>query len=173
MANKAICFPAAAMTFISASLLVFASLTVTVRAGTTASPGERSAPVTVGDIDAIMQDEILLRALNSRAEQRAKLNQYETPPAELSSSSSLVPRLAWRRRTTAGWVAKFVYANGSATIAGVRDSLPGGFQVTKVGPDEVRIKRGSEDINLSAALPESDMLAVPSSASSPDARVPQ
>lgn len=106
------------------------------------------APVTVGDIDAVMQDKILLDALASRAEARAKLYQLD-PRASSGAAASvattagagtdLIPALAWRRPTASGWLAKFVYANDAFAVAGLNETLPGGLKVTRIDANQVEL----------------------------------
>lgn len=110
-------------------------------------------PVTVGDIDAVMQDKILLDALSARAKARAELNQLDaqlplTPasihtaasPANATANlSANLPMTAWRRPTSAGWVAKFVYPNGAFVVASIGEMLPGGLKVVRIDDNDVQI----------------------------------
>lgn len=104
--------------------------------------------MTVGDIDAVMQDKILLDALASRAEARAKL--YRLDPRASSGAAAPVataagvgtasiPALAWRRPTASGWLAKFVYANGAFAVAGLNETLPGGLKVARIDANDVEL----------------------------------
>lgn len=123
-----------------------ADLTPSVAASTPSAPS-----VTVGDIDAIMQDKVLLDALLARAKARAELNQLEanlTPmPAAMPNTagnatahpSINLPTTAWRRPTAAGWFAKFVYPNGGFAVAGIGETLPGGLKVVRIDADDVQI----------------------------------
>lgn len=109
-------------------------------------------PVTVGDIDAVMQDKILLDALSARAKARAELNQFDaqlplTPaaihtaasPPNATALSANLPMTAWRRPTSAGWVAKFVYPNGAFVVASIGEMLPGGLKVVRIDDNDVQI----------------------------------
>lgn len=110
-------------------------------------------PLTVSDIDAVMQDEILLKAMVQRAKQRHDLSQYSD-----GQSSGLVaptlPRVQWRRATAAGWVAKFVYDGGDSVVAGIGQSLPGGYTVSALSDTAVKITRGRAVFDLLSAAPE-------------------
>lgn len=108
---------------------------------------------TVSDLDAIQQDEILLRAQAARAKQRAELNQY---PGEAVGVRPAVPTslpdVAWRRATASGWLGKFVLPGGASTIAGVGDALPGGYVVAEINAAGVKLRQGDEVFDLHPAL---------------------
>lgn len=116
--------------------------------GRASGPIPERAPVTVGDIDAVMQDKILLDALASRAQARAKLYQAD-PRASSGAAASMdaaaapgadsIPALAWRRPTASGWLAKFVYANDAFAVAGLNETLPGGLKVTRIDANQVEL----------------------------------
>lgn len=97
-----------------------------------------SAPfVTVGDIDAIMQDKALLDALSARAKARAEFNQFSIN--DTVNPSVTLPTIAWRRPTSVGWLAKFVYPNGAFAVASIGETLPGGLKVVRIDADDVQI----------------------------------
>lgn len=119
----------------------------------TASTQERKEPVTVSTLDAIMQERIVLKAMADRAKERAELGRYDDKPVPGSTlaSASTLPQLAWRRATASGWLAKFVMNDGSSLIAGVGEPLPGGLTVAEINGEGVKLKRGDELVELTAA----------------------
>lgn len=128
-------------------------------------------PLTVSDIDAVMQDEILLKAMVQRAKQRHDLSQYSDGQASGLVAPTL-PHVQWRRATAAGWVAKFDYDGGDSVVAGIGDSLPGGYTVAVLSDAAVKIKRGGAIFDLLSAAPgkpapASDAAQRPGSGSSP------
>lgn len=109
-------------------------------------------PLTVSDIDAVMQDEILLKAMVQRAKQRHDLSQYSDGQASGLVAPTL-PHVQWRRATAAGWVAKFVYDGGDSVVAGIGQSLPGGYKVSTLSDAAVRVTRGGMVFDLLSAAP--------------------
>ena len=134
------------------------------------------SPLTVSDIDAVMQDEILLKAMVQRAKQRHDLSQYSDGEASGLVAPTL-PHVQWRRATAAGWVAKFVYDGGDSVVAGIGQSLPGGYKVSVLSDAAVKITRGGEVFDLLSAAPEKpspgkDAPQMPRSGASPPAWAP-
>lgn len=109
------------------------------------------AAVTVSDLDAIMQEEILLKAMAARAKQRAELDRYPDTTGNVGVTQSPAPNVAWRRATASGWLAKFMLAGGETMIAGVGDTLPGGYAVTQINAGGVKVRLADTVIELSAA----------------------
>lgn len=109
------------------------------------------AAVTVSDLDAIMQEEILLKAMAARAKQRAELDRYPDTTGDVGPTQSPAPHVAWRRATASGWLAKFMLAGGETMIAGVGDTLPGGYAVTQINAGGVKVRLADTVIELSAA----------------------
>ncbi len=109
------------------------------------------AQVTVSDLDAIMQEEIVLKAMANRAKQRAELGRYNGAAQDTILADHSLPQLAWRRSTATGWLAKFVLDNGASLIAGVGERLPGDLEIAQIDERGVKLKRGGEIIELTAA----------------------
>lgn len=111
------------------------------------------SPVTVSDLDAIMQEEIVLKASVNRAKQRAELGRYAGVAQSASHTSRALglPQLAWRRSTSTGWLAKFILSDGASIIGGPGESLPGGFEISQIDERGVKLKRDGELIELTAA----------------------
>lgn len=112
-------------------------------------------PITVSDLDAILQEEILLKAMASRAKQRAELGRYASEAQSVSASNGL-PQLSWRRSTASGWLAKFVLSDGASIIAGEGEPLPGGYTVARIDQEGVELMQDGERIELSAAASAPD-----------------
>lgn len=117
------------------------------------SPQAVKVPVTVSTLDAIMQERIVYKAMADRAKERAELGRYDDKPVPGSTlaSAATLPQLAWRRATASGWLAKFVLTDGSSLIAGVGEPLPGGLTVAEINGEGVKLKRGDELVELTAA----------------------
>lgn len=117
-----------------------------------AQANEVVAPITVGDLDAIMQEEIILKAKANREKQRAELGRYDSPAGAASVGSRSLPQLAWRRSTASGWLAKFVLADGASLIASKGEHLPGGYVVAQIDDNGVKLERNGELVELTAAV---------------------
>lgn len=120
------------------------------------SPGFADTPrhITVSDIDAIMQEEILTKAMAGLAKQRAELAKYPGSSGAHEPAAAAVgplPQLSWRRATASGWLAKFVLPGGASMIAAVGETLPGGFFVESIDANGVKLRAGSETIELAAS----------------------
>ena len=91
------------------------------------------APLTVGLLDSIMQEEILYKAQVARAKQQAELAKFSsTPSSSRTGVTDALPSVAWRRATANGWLAKFVFHDGTSMIAGRGQQLPGGMEVAPI-----------------------------------------
>ncbi len=112
---------------------------------------EGKSHITVSDLDAIMQEEIVLKAKAARAKQRAELGQYVSEAQSAGATSSILPQVAWRRSTASGWLAKFILIDGASLIAGVGERLPGNFVIAQIDERGVKLKRDGEVMDLSAA----------------------
>lgn len=121
------------------------SLPVTGRAEAT------KPPVTVSDLDAIMQEEILFKAMANRAKQQQELGRFDSPTHTSTAASSILPHLAWRRSTASGWLAKLVTAEGASLIVSRGDPIAGGYVVEQINDEGVKLKRNGELIDLTAA----------------------
>lgn len=119
--------------------------------GITQPTDAHPTPVTVGDLDAIMQQEILLKAMADRAKQQAALDQYGNAGQNTRTLSNQPPRLAWRRASASGWLAKFILADGSSIIAGEGETLPGGYVVAQISGQQVELKQDGHLIQLSGS----------------------
>ena len=108
-------------------------------------------PVTVSDLDAIMQEEILFKAMANRAKQQQELVRFDSPAHTSTAASSILPHLAWRRSTASGWLAKLVTAEGASLIVSRGDPIPGGYVVEQINDEGVKLKRNGEVIDLTAA----------------------
>ena len=108
-------------------------------------------PLTVSELDAIMQEEILLKAKANRAKQRAELGRFDSAAQTADVANPTLPQLAWRRSTATGWLAKLYLSDGSSVIASRGDMLPGGYVVDQINEQGVKIKRNDELIDLTAA----------------------
>lgn len=117
-------------------------------------------PVTVSDLDAILQEEILLKAKANRAKQRAELGRYASQ-AQTATATGGLPQLSWRRSTASGWLAKFILNDGASIIAGVGEPLPGGYTVARIDQDGVELAHDGERIELTAAAAGSPIKASP------------
>lgn len=115
------------------------------------TPPSSKAAITVSDLDAIMQEEILLKALANRARQRAELGRFDSEVEAAGLSRPSVPRLAWRRSTASGWLARFILADGASVIASTGEQLPGGYTVAQINDTGVKLKRDGDLIDLTAA----------------------
>lgn len=116
---------------------------------------DEKAPVTVSDLDAILQEEILLKAMANRAKQRAELGKFKSEAQTSDLSNPSLPQLAWRRPTVSGWLAKLYLGDGSSLIASEGDVLPGGYFVEQINEHGVKVKRNDQVIDLAAATTES------------------
>lgn len=103
--------------------------------------------VTVSELDAVMQQEILYKAMTQRAQQRAALAKYSDGDNASLITPSL-PRVLWRRASTAGWIGKFSFDGGTAVVAGRGDMLPGGFTVSEINDRTVQVTRDGKSFNL-------------------------
>lgn len=129
---------------------LIALITYLVVASAQAQKTDAIEPVTVSDLDAILQEEILLKAKANRAKQRAELGRYATDALAATASNGL-PQLSWRRSTASGWLAKFILSDGASVIAGVGEPLPGGYTVARIDQDGVELSQQGERIELTAA----------------------
>lgn len=116
-----------------------------------AETSEAAKPVTVSDLDAIMQQEILYRAKVARAKQHAELSKYPDSAEDALRQTTDIPQIAWRRATAGGWMAKFVFKDGSSVIASPGEPLPGGMQVAQINERGVKLRRDGALIELTAA----------------------
>ncbi|WP_019939851.1 hypothetical protein [Bordetella sp. FB-8] len=121
--------------------------------------------VTVSDLDAVMQQEILYKAMTQRAQQRAALAKYSDGDNASLITPSL-PRVLWRRASTAGWVGKFSFDGGTTVVAGRGDMLPGGFTVSEINDRTVQVTRDGKSFNLLS-------VDVPTSSQAEDTRAAQ
>lgn len=126
-------------------------------------------PVTVSDLDAILQEEILLKAMASRAKQRAELGRFDSAAQTADLTNPTLPQLAWRRSTASGWLAKLYLNDGSSVIVSHGELLPGGYVVAQINENGVKLKHNDELIDLTAA---SSGASTPSQNSTPSAMMP-
>lgn len=112
---------------------------------------ESKAPITVSDLDAVMQEGILLKAQADRERQRAELGKFKSATESIGISGAQEPRLAWRRSTASGWLAKFILADGASVIASVGEQLPGGYMVAQINADGVQLERDGIRVDPTAA----------------------
>lgn len=124
------------------------------------------AHITVSDLDAVMQEEILVKARASLAKQQAELDRYPGTSATPNTTAmhTPLPQVAWRRATANGWLAKFLFSTGVSTIASVGEVLPGGYIVDQIDAAGVSLRSGDEIVELSAhtqASPESGATVAP------------
>ncbi|TFL14083.1 hypothetical protein CSC67_07915 [Pusillimonas caeni] len=124
-------------------------------------------PLTVGHLDAIMQEEILYKAQVARAKQHAELAKFESASSKTRAIDSFaLPNVAWRRATASGWLAKFVFQDGTSMIAGRGEPLPGGLEVAHITEGGIQLKHNGRLIDLSPTTPSArpKELPVPDSA---------
>lgn len=112
---------------------------------------DTKAPITVSDLDAILQEEIMLKAMAARAKQQAELSRYAGSANLPHAAPARVPQIAWRRATASGWLAKFILGDGTAVIAGVGERLSGNFEITRIDADGVTLERNGQPLELTAA----------------------
>ncbi|AEC18868.1 hypothetical protein PT7_0328 [Pusillimonas sp. T7-7] len=129
-------------------------------------PESGTAAVTVSDLDAIMQEEILLKAKAARAKQQAEFDRYVDEAEAGGRIQVSLPQVAWRRSTASGWLAKFVMADGAAVIAGRGEKLPGGYEVSHIDQQGVKVRRNDELFELSGAASSSRSADAPTRAES-------
>jgi type IV pilus biogenesis protein PilP len=113
---------------------------------------QASAPLTVGDIDAVLQEEIYFKALVERNRAEAELNKARGVGASANLQQPAAPQLVWRRATADGWVAKLQFSSGATALVRTGDNIPGGFKAIRVNADAVVVVRGAEEITLSPAV---------------------
>lgn len=123
------------------------------------SGAQTYSPLTVGDLDAVMQEEIYFKALAERNKAEAALNQAKGGATGTEPKQPAAPQLVWRRATADGWVAKLSFSSGSSALARVGDMLPGGFKTVRVDADNVVISRGGQDFVLGPLSPNSKAAA--------------
>lgn len=129
-------------------------------------------PVTVSDLDAILQEEILLKAMANRAKQRAELGRFDSAAKTADLTNPTLPQLAWRRSTASGWLAKLYLNDGSSVIVSRGGLLPGGYTVAQIDEDGVKLKHNDELIDLSAASSGTPSQSQTSAAMTPQPFVP-
>ncbi|WP_299454202.1 hypothetical protein [uncultured Pigmentiphaga sp.] len=132
--------------------LAFLSLSAPVHAQESPAGSTPEAPLTLGDIDRIMQDEIRLKALVARAEQQALLEKLAAGESGADVRPE-PPRLVARRATTAGWVGTFLYPGGRAAMADVGDILPGGYRVDALDEGTLALSYNGQLAELAGAGP--------------------
>ena len=131
-------------------------------------------PVTVSDLDAILQEEILLKAMANRAKQRAELGRFDSAAQTADLTNPTLPQLAWRRSTASGWLAKLYLGDGSSLIASRGDVLPGGYVVEQINEQGVKLKRDDEVVDLTSASsrPRTPTPAEPNTLPGPASYIP-
>lgn len=115
--------------------------------------GAQSAPATptVGDLERIQGQTILLKAEAAQASAAATLAS-KGGNAGAGGVSPVVSDVYGGRH---GLFADFLYANGASVVAKAGDAIPGGYRVLSIALDHVRIERAGRvvDVGFSGTAP--------------------